>query len=181
MTSVPPRILTVCTANICRSPSMELVARHLTTPGDIEVSSAGTHGFVDHAIDDTLAAALPEGIAQAGFRSRRLSTEMLQQADLVLTAETAHRAFILQEHPSMFRKVFSLGQLAAAVAKSPGDLDPQALLDHVATQRGPDDADLDVADPYRRGPEAATAAVNQIEALLRAVLPRLVASGRITG
>ena len=36
------KVLFVCTANICRSPSAELLAR-AAGPGDVEFSSAGTH------------------------------------------------------------------------------------------------------------------------------------------
>ena len=53
------RVLFVCTANICRSPSMELMARALVGDGtDLAFASAGTHGFVDHEMDATMAAAV---------------------------------------------------------------------------------------------------------------------------
>ena len=39
-------VLFVCTANICRSPFMELLARELTPEGAV-YSSAGTRGFTD--------------------------------------------------------------------------------------------------------------------------------------
>ncbi|MCY7395963.1 MAG: adenylyl-sulfate kinase [Nocardioides sp.] len=174
----PLRILFVCTANICRSPTMELLARALAP--ELEVASAGTHGFVDHPIDDVVAGALPSGTRHEGFRSRRLSPELLQWADLVLTAEVSHRTFVLDQDPGLFRTTFSLGQFASAVAEAPLGLSALELLTHVGTQRGRAENDLDVEDPYRRGPGAARAAVDQIDDLLRAVLPRLVRSGTIT-
>ena len=42
--SEPLRVLFVCTANICRSPAMELIARDLAGPTPTSsFSSAGTH------------------------------------------------------------------------------------------------------------------------------------------
>ena len=42
----PLHVLFVCTANICRSPFMEMAARELAGPdAAVEFSSAGTHGF----------------------------------------------------------------------------------------------------------------------------------------
>ena len=55
----------------------------------------------------------------AGFRSRPLTRQILEEADLVLTTEAAHRSFILDDHPQLFRKVYTLGQFAEAVAKAP--------------------------------------------------------------
>ena len=36
----------------------------------------------------------------------------------MLTAESSHRSFILDDHPGDFRKVFTLGQFAEAVRDS---------------------------------------------------------------
>ena len=103
----PLRVLFVCTANICRSPYLELTARALA--GDdsgVEFSSAGTHGFDAHPMNEPMVATLASGSAE-GFASRRLTGEILAAADLVLTAEATHRAFILEEFPQHFRKVFT--------------------------------------------------------------------------
>jgi protein-tyrosine-phosphatase len=118
-------------------------------------------------------AALPADVDTTGFRSRPLTTQLLEEADLVLTAETAHRTFILDDHPQLFRKVFTLGQFAEAVTKAPTDLTRRQLLQHVAAARGPAHPALDVPDPFRRGPEAAAACVAQLDELLHRVLPAL--------
>ena len=50
-------MLFVCTANICRSPYLELRARQLLGPdAGVEVSSAGTHGFDAAPVSDTMEA-----------------------------------------------------------------------------------------------------------------------------
>ncbi len=168
----PLKVLFVCTANICRSPSVELLARHaLPDATDVVFSSAGTHGWEDEPVNPEMVAALPTDLDTSGFRGRRLTAELLEDADLVLTMETAHRTFILDDHPGMFRKVFTLGQFAQAIEKAPPGLDRDALLDHVAATRGNADPALDVPDPYRRGAEAASECVARLEDLLRAVLP----------
>ena len=173
----PLKVLFVCTANICRSPSMELLSRAAVGPGAaIEFSSAGTHGFVDHPIDEVLGRALPSDIDASGFRSQRLTRALLEDADLVLTAEAAHRTFILDDHPAMFRKVFTLGQFAQSLERAPDGLDREALLAHVGASRGNADPSLDVPDPYRRGEEAASGCVASLRELLGAVLPALTRS-----
>ena len=119
----PVAVLFVCTANICRSPYMELRASAFLA-GDataIEFASAGTHGFRARGVDATMAAVLSRrGVSDeriAAFRSRPLTRELIQAADLVLTAETVHREYVLEEAPGAFRKVFTLGQFADTVAR----------------------------------------------------------------
>lgn len=172
-------VLFVCSANICRSPYMELAGRAMLGPDtSLELSSAGTLGFIDKPMDATMAAALdhspevtPDQIA--AFRSRRLTADHLAQADLVLTAESEHRQFILAEHPAAFRKVFSLGQFAAGVQRVDPTLGGLALVKTVATTSGVAQVRADVADPYRRGRRAAAAAAAQIDELLAVVMPAL--------
>ena len=165
-------ILFVCTANICRSPSAEALARAegLT---DLEFSSAGTHARDGQPINPDMVAVLPADLDTSAFRSRRLTTALLEDADLVVTMEAAHRTFVLDDHPAMFRKVFTLGQLAKAVDQAPEGLGREALLTHLGATRRNADPALDVPDPYRRGAEVASGCVASLRELLRAVLPAL--------
>jgi sulfate adenylyltransferase len=176
------KVLFVCTANICRSPAAELLARRAVPDvADLELASAGTHGSDGGLVDPEVVAALPADVDSSSFRSRRLTSALLGDADLVLTMEAAHRAFILDEHPHLFRKVFTLGQLAQALRRAPEGLDRPALLQHLAASRGHADPSLDVPDPYRRGPEAAASCVARLEELLGTVLPALSGEGRAHG
>lgn len=175
----PLRVLFVCTANICRSPYMQLVADRLAE-GGLEVSSAGTHGLDDYRIDHEMSSLLTASdLDSESFRSRRLTPELVDEADLVLTAEVSHRRYVLEERPTAFRKVFTLGQFAEAVKQAEG-LTGAELLAEIGNRRPPADPELDVSDPYGRGPEAATQAAEQIETLLRVAVPALTGSGRIT-
>lgn len=174
----PLKVLFVCTANICRSPYLELAARRLAgdDPG-IVFSSAGTHGFRDSVMDTEMSGLL-DAADRADFRSRPLDRELVGEADLVLTAEGVHRQFILDEQPEAFRKVFTIGQFAEIVRGAGAELSGRALLEHAAGHRGAADPALDVADPYRRGPEAARACADQLDDLLATVVPAL--TGRTT-
>ena len=179
-TTDPLHVLFVCTANICRSPFMEVTARHLAGPdADVEFRSAGTHGWTDHPMNPDMVVTLgPRGISgHEDFRSRPLAKDELDWADVVLTAEADHRQFILDDHPALFRKVFTLGQFVESLHRldesGDEDLHGRDLLEAVGAQRGAASPDLDVADPYRRGPEASEAAAAHIEQLLRAALAAL--------
>ncbi|MBV6726167.1 adenylyl-sulfate kinase [Nocardioides daeguensis] len=174
----PLRVLFVCTANICRSPYMELRSRALAgADGGIEFASAGTHGFDAHRVDRTMAEVLAErGVGSdllSGFASRPLTEDLIEAADLVLTAEAAHRQFVLEEVPSAFRKAFTLGQFAESVERVDPGLHGAELVTAVGHRRAGTAEHHDIRDPYRRGKAAAEVSADQIDALLQAVLRRL--------
>lgn len=165
-------VLFVCTANICRSAYMEIRARQVA--GDdagVRFSSAGTHGLTDHAMDDVMASTLEQ--PDDAFRSRRLTRDLVEQADLILTAEATHRAFILEEFPQAVRRVFTLGQFAADVEQLDG-LRGRDLIAAAGERRTAADLTLDVADPYRRGIGASRTAAGTISTMLSVIVPALV-------
>lgn len=171
-------VLFVCTANICRSPYMELHARHILGPdATVSFASAGTHGFEHRRMNAPMAALAAPGVDTSEFRSRPLTEEMLYAADLVLCAEASQRAFILHDQPALFRKVFTLGQFAEVVRRSKPDLTGPELVAAASTVSGIAQLQADVADPYRRGAVAAREAANQISELLDIVVPALARSG----
>jgi sulfate adenylyltransferase len=150
MTS-PFRILFVCTANICRSPFLEHYARSRLGSPAVAFSSAGTQGLLDHPISEEMGVEMRTrwGLDTDAFRSRRLTADLLDEADLVLTAERRHRQFILDAHPHASRRVLTLGQAVRGAAEAePSD---------------------DIADPYRLGAEAQATATRQMGAMLDAL------------
>lgn len=172
--SEPLHVLFVCTANICRSPVMELLARQMAGEGAaITFASAGTHGFDAHALNEDMAVTLSPGLGD-DFRSRRLTAEILREADLILTAEASHRSHILEEQPQLHRKVFTLGQFVATAAQVPG-LTGRDLVVEAGLRRTPPRPDDDVDDPYRRGSAASERATATITAMLGEIVPRLAA------
>ena len=92
--SQPLSVLFLCTANICRSPAMEIIARDLAGDADVVFSSSGTHAQTGHRMNPVQAATIPH-LDTTTFRSRRLKPEMLLEAALVLTAESTHRQHVL--------------------------------------------------------------------------------------
>jgi sulfate adenylyltransferase len=171
----PIRVLFVCTANICRSPYLELRARQLLGPDSgVEVSSAGTHGFDAEPVSDTMEAEFARfGTETTAFRSRLVSGELIDDADLVLTAEAVHRARLLEERPAAFRKIFTLGQFVASAQELDPSLRGRELLAALSNRRAPASPDHDIADPYRRGPQEARRAGVTMEAMLEVLVERL--------
>lgn len=170
----PLKVLVVCTANICRSPYMELALR--AQAGDaVEVVGAGTHGFTQHPMDEEMAAqARARGLDPTDFRSRPLTRQLVDEADLVLTAEGRHRSYILDEQPGAFRKVFTLGQFARG-AQQLGDqgLTGREVVERIGANRPAADPAVDVSDPYRRGTQAAAACASYIDELVTQIAPVL--------
>ncbi|MCF6376242.1 hypothetical protein L2K70_01350 [Nocardioides KLBMP 9356] len=167
----PLSVLFLCTANICRSPAMEIIARDLAGDADVVFSSSGTHAHTGHRMNPVQAATIPH-LDVSGFRSRRLKPEMVDEADLVLTAESIHRQHVLDDYAHHHRKIFTLGQFEAAIEEIP-DLSGRELVTAVGQKRQPAHPELDVADPYRRGEKAAATATARITEMLRVVIPRL--------
>jgi sulfate adenylyltransferase len=168
-------VLFVCTANICRSPYLELRARQLLgADSGVVVSSAGTHGFDAEPASDTMEAEFARhGTDHTAFRSRPVTGDLVDDADLVLTAEAGHRTRLLEDRPAAFRKTFTLGQFVASARAVDPALRGRDLIAALAVRRVPASPDHDIADPYRRGPEAAARAAVQMEDLLAVVVDRL--------
>ena len=167
------RVLFVCIGNVCRSPVGErLLAARL--PADrFEVSSAGVGAMVGYAMSKYAAEELRTyGGDPTGFAARQLTPEMLEQADLVLTAESSHRALLLEEHPGAFRRVFPMAQFAELVEGLPQETG-RDLIAAAARSGGPATPAHDIVDPYGRGREAAAASADRLDQLVNTVVRRL--------
>ncbi|MCP3988531.1 MAG: hypothetical protein GY724_05640 [Actinomycetia bacterium] len=174
----PHRILFVCTANICRSPSAEVLARHHFGEDAALFRSAG---FLrpDEQPPKLLANALSElGVDVTAHRSFQLNEISLQVSDLVLTMEGEHvqRATIL--HRESFPKIVPLKE-AAEVAAGSGNprLTVEELLAEVNQRRDPSSylsSKWDVADPYNRKLKDYRRAVAEIDGLVQTVIGPLV-------
>jgi len=177
-TTEPIRVLFVCTANICRSPYLELRARQLLGPDSgVEVASAGTHGFDAEPVSETMEAEFARwGTETSTFRSRRVTGALIDEADLVLTAEAAHRTRLLEERPAAFRKIVTLGQFVASARSADPSLRGRELIAALSSRRASASPDHDIADPYRRGPEEAHRAGFTMESMLEVVVDRLRAT-----
>ena len=156
--SAPLRVLFVCTANICRSPYLELRARQLLGPdAGVEVSSAGTHGFDASPVSDTMEAEFARwGTEVDGFRSRPATGEMVDEADLVLTAEAATGPGSSRSGPGPSARSSRSGSSWPAPRRPTRR--STAVRSCTPSRAGacPPSPDQDIADPYRRGPDDST-------------------------
>jgi protein-tyrosine phosphatase len=167
-------ILFVCTGNICRSPYAERFARrHLADSlggdgaGRFELASAGTHALVGSGMDLLADAELrASGGSSDGFAARQIDVKDIAAAELVLTAERAHRAYVAQTLPRALRTTFTLREFARLLdAGLPGRRLPDdpvararlavaiARTARGTLEQGPP-GDDDVPDPYGLPAEA---------------------------
>lgn len=180
------RILTVCTGNICRSPYMERVLAHELAPLGVQVSSAGTGALDGRPIEPGSVALLEaRGIDVSRFAARQLQAEMVEAADLVLTATREHRRLVVQEAPSALGRVFAVldfadlceGLSAADIERAPGDNVVARLAAAAGARRAlvPArlDGDADVIDPFTGGDAAFRQMQAQLDVPLAAIVKTL--------
>ncbi len=171
----PVRILTVCTGNICRSPVAERLLQaglDQVQAGTFEVRSAGTKALVGEPIQPRSAGIIQMFGGRAdNFAARRLTPEILKETDIVLTMATGHRGDVVHLAPALLKRTFTVREFARMLEvllaqqdapEGPAAADVaafwRALPARAASVRhlalAPDADGDDVADPYRRGPEA---------------------------
>lgn len=128
-------ILFVCTGNSCRSVmAQELLKKMLKDQAKkFVIRSAGTSALEGmSASSEAQRVMLREGIDISGHRSRRLTKEMIEEADLILVMEDVHRNIILNLYPEAEKKVYLLKSFI---------------------EDKPKNADLEITDPIGKPPE----------------------------
>ncbi|CAM2857900.1 low molecular weight protein-tyrosine-phosphatase [Vibrio mytili] len=106
------KILVVCMGNICRSPTGEAVlkAKALEQGVNVEVDSAGTIGYhTGHSPDRrAMAAGKLRGYSFDGMRARQVAVSDFEYFDMILAADKANLADLLDMCPSKYRDKVSL-------------------------------------------------------------------------
>ena len=168
-------ILTVCTANICRSPLMEILLRDQLDPQRFEVASAGVNGWKDAPVDSMVVLELARlGHDASDHHSRGLDVHHVDASDLILTAAREHRASVLAMSPRALRKTFTLREFAALLEESEAET-LEDLVSDASRRRSTAPTDVDVLDPFRREPEVHRQVADQVAAAIDVVASRLVA------
>ncbi len=151
------RVVMVCTGNICRSPSAEVVLRaQLAAAGlsdRVTVTSAGTGGWhINEPMDDRAAQTLAARGFATGHRARRVEVADLASADLLVAMDRGHLRFLRE---------LAAGSPAAGRIRLLREFDPAA------------GTDLDVPDPYYGGPEGFERVLDLIEAACTGLVAHL--------
>jgi protein-tyrosine phosphatase len=163
------RVLFVCVGNVCRSPMGERLLRIRLPEDRFEVASAGVNALEGAPMSpDTVVELTARGGRADGFVARRLTEDMLHQADLVLVATRELRSRVLAETPSALRRTFTVREFAALLDEVDSD-DLREVVAQAAELRSRARlTDYDIPDPFQRGPEAqALAATLMTEAVER--------------
>lgn len=94
-------ILFVCTGNICRSPMAEVFFRKYAEEKgfDIDVESAGIHGGVGGASENSKKAVAEEGFSLEGFQSTLLDKDVIERVDIIVPMTKDHGRFIEMTFP----------------------------------------------------------------------------------
>jgi len=111
------RVLLVCTANVCRSRTAELLLRHRLSSAEVtaELASAGVRAVAGAPACAVMDALLRERdlAMDATMGARRVSRELLEEQDLVLVPERAHRAALARLLPAGRARTFTFREAAA--------------------------------------------------------------------
>ena len=105
------KIFFICTVNICRSVSAAGFFSKLNEKSALSLSiqTAGIAALDGKkASEQTLALLGRHQIDMNHHQSRKLTSEMVETADVLFVMEKNHRAFILKEYPHAVKKVFML-------------------------------------------------------------------------
>lgn len=105
-------VLFVCTGNSCRSPMAEGLLKKILKDldkGYIEVRSAGIGAMDDLApTDETIEVMRQEGIDLSGYRSKKLTDDLIKNSDLILVMEETHRVEVIRRMPEAGSKTHLL-------------------------------------------------------------------------
>lgn len=168
------RILFVCTANICRSPTAEYLARDRFGNDRFHTRSAG---FLqsDHSVPKEIKSLMAQRkVDISGHRSYKIDADTVSASDLIVTMEARHVLEITLLERSALAKTLPLKEAAKLVrgtetiedflVRINGERDPQTYLGGHA---------FDVSDPYKKRMKAYERAVEEIDDLVTTVFSSL--------
>lgn len=160
----PVNVLFVCMGNICRSPMAEGVFRYRleqrAVEYDIEIDSAGTHGYHEGSPPDKRAqvAAARRGVDIGSLAARRVAADDFDRFDFILAMDADNLEFLLELSEPEHREKITL------------------FLDHSRVRAGDE-----VPDPYYGGPIGFERVLDLIEEASEGLLDEVIktAAGRV--
>lgn len=114
MIHASPRLLFVCSGNICRSPLAEAMARAaLDAEGiDAVVQSCGTSALTgQRAEDGARSAAAALGLVLDAHRAQPVTRDLITSASLVVCVTDRHRDHVRQFFPKQRAKIVSFDEV----------------------------------------------------------------------
>lgn len=113
MTRATICVLTVCTANQCRSPMAEVLLRHALEGRGVhaEVVSAGSMRGGVAASGGSVRAMAKRGLVLDAHESHQMTADDVATADLVLCMARRHAREAVVLHPSAWPRTFTLKEL----------------------------------------------------------------------
>jgi protein-tyrosine-phosphatase len=170
------RVLFVCTANICRSPTAELLARVRFGEDAMAFRSAGFLGSGRSCPKELVGVLGQNGIDASAHRSYELDADTVAAADILLTMEGSHVQKATMLAAEAFPKTLPLKEASAVVDRAGGGIAIEDLLDRVNADRDPRQylgSKWDVDDPYGGKSKEYRRAVDEIADLVANVIGRL--------
>ena len=121
-------ILFVCAGNICRSPTAEWQLKALLWENPITGMQVGSAGLIalpgNSASFNAVRVAKENSVSLEEHKARLITTELIDNADLVLVMESHQGHELITDHPQASEKILLLRHFARYGSRERGISDP---------------------------------------------------------